>query len=150
MSNTADIVAAARSWVGTPYHTQQRLKGVGVDCGQLVAGVAEETGIIPHVVIDMDYSPEWNIHNREEKMLKVVTDLGCQPADGPAAGRIVAFKIGRAYGHLGIMTSDITFVHAFLERHAQGSKNGFVTEVYLSGEWAKMDKLYFTYPEKSE
>ena len=35
-----DIVAEARSWLGTPFRHQGRIKGVGVDC----AGVVIETG----------------------------------------------------------------------------------------------------------
>jgi NlpC/P60 family putative phage cell wall peptidase len=38
----AAIVAAARSWLGTPYHHQAALKGVGCDCLGLVRGVYEE------------------------------------------------------------------------------------------------------------
>ena len=34
-----DVVAAAREWLGTPFHHQARLRGVGVDCVGLVIGV---------------------------------------------------------------------------------------------------------------
>jgi len=33
------IIAEARSWLGTPIHHQGRLKGVGVDCIGFVSGV---------------------------------------------------------------------------------------------------------------
>jgi NlpC/P60 family putative phage cell wall peptidase len=33
------IIAEARSWIGTPYHHQAALKGVGCDCLGLVRGV---------------------------------------------------------------------------------------------------------------
>ncbi|EWS52660.1 MULTISPECIES: hypothetical protein [unclassified Methylibium] len=45
--NRAQVVAAARGWIGTPYQHQQRLKGVAVDCAGLVIGVARELGIVP-------------------------------------------------------------------------------------------------------
>jgi NlpC/P60 family putative phage cell wall peptidase len=41
----ADVVAEARSWLGTRFHHQGRLKGVGVDCAGLVVGVAEALGL---------------------------------------------------------------------------------------------------------
>lgn len=41
-----EIVAAARSWVGTRYSHQQRLKQVGVDCVGLILGVGLELGIM--------------------------------------------------------------------------------------------------------
>lgn len=41
----ADVVAAARTWIGTPYHHQARVKGVGVDCIGLVICVGRELGL---------------------------------------------------------------------------------------------------------
>ena len=40
------IVAAARSWLGTPWRHQGRLKGVAVDCAGLVVGVGRELGLL--------------------------------------------------------------------------------------------------------
>ena len=39
------IVAEARTWLGTPFRHQGRLKGVGVDCAGVVIGVATELEI---------------------------------------------------------------------------------------------------------
>lgn len=41
----ADVVAEARSWLGTPFHWQASVKGVGCDCKGLVAGVARQLGL---------------------------------------------------------------------------------------------------------
>jgi NlpC/P60 family putative phage cell wall peptidase len=38
------IVAAARSWFGTPYHHQASVKGVGSDCLGLIRGIWRELG----------------------------------------------------------------------------------------------------------
>jgi cell wall-associated NlpC family hydrolase len=40
------IITAARTWVGTPYHHQAQLKGVGVDCVGLILGVGKEAGFM--------------------------------------------------------------------------------------------------------
>ncbi|KUO53202.1 MAG: hypothetical protein APF82_01030 [Sphingomonadales bacterium BRH_c42] len=46
MTATRDqIVSAARGWLGTPFHHQGRLKGVGVDCAGVIVEVARELGI---------------------------------------------------------------------------------------------------------
>lgn len=37
-----DVVRAARGWLGTPFHHQASVKGVGCDCIGLIAGVAAE------------------------------------------------------------------------------------------------------------
>ena len=39
------IIDSARSFLGTPYNHQGRLKGIGIDCVGLVVKVAEEIGI---------------------------------------------------------------------------------------------------------
>jgi cell wall-associated NlpC family hydrolase len=44
--NHADILAEARTWRGTPFHHQARIKGNGVDCAQLVVGVGQALGLI--------------------------------------------------------------------------------------------------------
>jgi cell wall-associated NlpC family hydrolase len=38
------IAAEAETWLGTPFHWQGRVKGAGVDCKGLVAGVAAACG----------------------------------------------------------------------------------------------------------
>lgn len=51
----------AESWVGTPFHHQASLKGVGCDCAGLIAGVAHEYGINPINIPDdygVDPDPE--------------------------------------------------------------------------------------------
>ena len=39
------VVAEARTWIGTPWKHQARVKGIGVDCIGLVGGVASALGI---------------------------------------------------------------------------------------------------------
>jgi cell wall-associated NlpC family hydrolase len=40
------IVAEARTWIGTKYSHQQRMKGVAVDCAGLVIGVSRALGLV--------------------------------------------------------------------------------------------------------
>jgi cell wall-associated NlpC family hydrolase len=47
MITRGDIVAVARSYVGTPFHHQGRVKGVGVDCVGVIVCVLRELGV-PH------------------------------------------------------------------------------------------------------
>lgn len=41
-----EIVSIARRWLGTPFHHQARLEGVGVDCVGLVICIARELGAV--------------------------------------------------------------------------------------------------------
>ncbi len=55
---TDRVVAAARSWLGTPYHDQASLKGVGCDCLGLVRGVWREV-VGPEPLPIPSYRRDW-------------------------------------------------------------------------------------------
>jgi NlpC/P60 family putative phage cell wall peptidase len=40
------VIEEAKTWVGTPFRHQARVKGVGVDCAQLVIAVGESCGLL--------------------------------------------------------------------------------------------------------
>ena len=46
MATRTQVIAEARSWMGTRFHHQARVKGVGVDCINLVIAVATELQLI--------------------------------------------------------------------------------------------------------
>ena len=51
------IVAEARSYIGTPFQHQARLKGVGIDCVGLVIGVAHALGLSEFDTADYGRQP---------------------------------------------------------------------------------------------
>jgi cell wall-associated NlpC family hydrolase len=60
MVSRAEVIAAARTWIGTPFHHQARQKGVGVDCVGLTIGVALELGLVDEDTVKtlpIDYKP---------------------------------------------------------------------------------------------
>ena len=117
-------------WVGTPYHHQARVKGVGVDCAQLVAGVAEN--VFPRLkpINTPVYSVEWHMHNREEKMCDLIESFKCERIElaDMIPGDILTFKFGRVQSHMGILINDGQFIHARLDV-------GKVVINQLSGTW---------------
>jgi NlpC/P60 family putative phage cell wall peptidase len=50
------LIAEAKEWLGTPYHTRGRVKGAGCDCGTFLLGVLENTNLLEH--IDLPYYAE--------------------------------------------------------------------------------------------
>lgn len=50
------LITEAKEWLGTPYHTAGRVKGVGCDCGTFLLGVLENADLLAH--IDLPYYPE--------------------------------------------------------------------------------------------
>ena len=53
-----DVVAAARGWLGTPYHHQAALRGVGCDCLGLLRGVWREV-VGPEPAHLPPYTRDW-------------------------------------------------------------------------------------------
>ena len=135
-----DVVAAARSWIGTPYRHQASLKGVGCDCLGLVRGVWREVlGEEPEAV--PAYSPDWAEASGAEALadaafrhLNLVEGLRFQ------AGDVVLFrwKPHLPAKHAGIATGDVSMVHA---------QDGIaVSEVALSRWWLRRVAGVYRFP----
>lgn len=113
----AAVEAEARSWLGTPYHNHARLKGVGVDCAQILCAVYEATGSIGHTNPGW-YAPDWHMHRGEEVYQEWI-DRYCLRLPGsvkPLPGDIALFRFGRTYSHSAIVVSDDELVHAYIGR----------------------------------
>lgn len=52
------IINEARSWIGTPYHHQARIKHVGCDCLGLIIGIWENISQ-NKIYINCHYAPDW-------------------------------------------------------------------------------------------
>lgn len=105
------VVDIAMAWVGTPYVHMGRIKGVGVDCGQLLILVYAEAGVIE----DFDpgtYTHDWYLHRSEELYLGHLLKLGHKTTD-PQPGDVAAYRMGRTVSHAGIIVSPGYFVHAY-------------------------------------
>jgi NlpC/P60 family putative phage cell wall peptidase len=57
-ADPAWVVAAARDWLGTPYHDQASVGGVGCDCLGLARGVWREV-VGPEPFLIRPYSRDW-------------------------------------------------------------------------------------------
>jgi cell wall-associated NlpC family hydrolase len=113
----AAIVAAARSWIKTPYHNNADIKGVGVDCGMLIVRVFVDTGLCPPFD-PRPYPPDWHLHRNEERYLGFVFDR-CAEVSAPQPGDVMVLRFGRCYSHGGIVTvtAPLTIVHAYYKAH---------------------------------
>lgn len=115
MITREDIVNEATSWYETPYHHKARLKGVGVDCAMLVAGVAIQLNILPTDFVIPEYSVQWHLHNDEEKLLEILDGVNCiklANKEDAQLGDILTFQYGRVTSHLGILINDNQIIHA--------------------------------------
>jgi NlpC/P60 family putative phage cell wall peptidase len=109
----AVVVAEARTWIGTPYHSHAKIRGAGVDCGQLLLAVYAEARRIPETESG-PYSPDWHLHHSDEKYLAWV-NRWCVPTETPAPGDVALFRFGRCISHGGIVvdTEPVMLIHAY-------------------------------------
>lgn len=134
----AAIAAAARSWLGTPYHHQASLRGVGCDCLGLVRGVwrslygAEAEPVPP-------YGRDWPGDGLAEAARRHL-----RPCAAPCTGDILLFawSPGRPARHCAILSAPALMIHA-AERRA-------VIEVPFAGPWRRRLVAGFSFPDVTE
>lgn len=120
----AEILVEAREWIGTPFHHQGRIKGVGVDCVGLIYGVGQKFGLIDSDYTEYGREPHKNTLEREA-VLRVdwLGDIEPQPAD------ILLMRFLREPQHVAIFTGR-NIIHAY-------SGIGKVVEHILDDKWRK-------------
>ncbi|SFD53722.1 NlpC/P60 family protein [Roseivivax sediminis] len=141
MSGRADIVAAARGWIGTPYIHQMAAKGAGCDCLGLLRGVWREVQG-PEPERPPAYTRDWSEPAGEERLwAAALRHLSPRPRGAPEAGDVLLFRMrdGSVAKHLGIATGPAAFLHAY-------SGHG-VIESALSRPWARRVVARFAFPD---
>lgn len=139
----AQIVAEARSWIGTPYRHQASCKGAGTDCLGLIRGVwralyGEEPALPPA------YTRDWSEVSGDEALWTAAEAhlLPVARKRAVAPGEVILFRMreGAVAKHLGILSDPPTcFIHAYSDKH--------VAENALSTPWARRIVARFDFPE---
>lgn len=135
-----EIVSAARTWLGTPYHHQASVKGVGCDCVGLIRGVWREC-IGPEPVKPPPYSRDWGEANGTELMqqffIKYLHKIALADA---ASGDVVCmrWKPGVVAKHCLILTDAGKAIHSL--------QTVPVTEFHLSEWWREKFVAAFKFP----
>lgn len=99
------VIEIARSWIGTPYHHNAHMKGVGVDCAFFLAEVFQEAQLVDKIPIPHS-SPQFMLHRNEELYKKEVANRATEISENEVQpGDIVLFRIGRVFAHGAIIIS---------------------------------------------
>jgi cell wall-associated NlpC family hydrolase len=107
----AMVVAEALTWLGTPYHHHARLKGLGVDCAQILCAVYEACGVV-HPVDPGDYPHDHHLHSRHELYIEWPQRAGAREVQTPGLGDVALFQFGRTWSHGGILVAPGQVLHA--------------------------------------
>ena len=143
-ADPARVVAVARLWLGTPYHDQASLRGVGCDCLGLARGVWRE--VVGEEPLEVPpYSRDWGEIGQREVLAEAAgaTMLPGDPAR-PSPGMLLIFRMHRAAiaKHCGIVTEmgpeGGRFVHGY-------ERLGVIEEA-LTEAWRRRIAFAFHYP----
>lgn len=104
----SDVVRVAREIVGTAFHHQGRLKGVGIDCAGVVIVVAHELGLSEFDVTDYGRIPDG-------ETIRSLLDEHMDPVEKPEPGDVLLFRFTKHDQHLAILATHdqvMTIIHA--------------------------------------
>ena len=130
------VVEEAKTWLGTPWIHRARIKGVGVDCAQLLIGTYSGAGLVEPFDTG-DYPMDWMLHKEEERMLAWV-DKYLEPVTATQPGDAVILKFGRAFSHAAIVTDWPVVIHAFRK------ERGVVWGNMTLGDLSRHEARYYT------
>ena len=142
---SAELIALARGWIGTPYVHQAATRNAGCDCLGLLRGLWRELyGKEPEIA--PAYTADWSEASREERLWSAAERHLVSKALGDAApGDVLLFRMRDAgvAKHLGIAADtglDASFIHAY-------TGHG-VIESPLSAPWRRRIVARFEFPER--
>jgi NlpC/P60 family putative phage cell wall peptidase len=135
----AEIVAATREWVGTPYRHQTATRGAGCDCLGLLRGVwrhlyGDEPMVVPN------YRADWRDGRHAGELQAAADELLILAEGEPRPGQVLLFRLGRTATprHCGIVVEPRRFIHA---QEGLG-----VIEANLTDGWAKRAACQYDFP----
>lgn len=130
------VIEEARTYIGTPFHHQGRLKKAGVDCVGVLVGVARTLGLTDHDVPAYTKYPQGGelMPELEKTLIKIsLEDLDY--------GDVMVFwinRFSRVPQHLALRT-DIGMIHTY-------QSVGKVVEHGLTKKWLRRLCAAFRFP----
>jgi NlpC/P60 family putative phage cell wall peptidase len=115
MTDAERIVIRARGWLGTPYHHQASVKGVGCDCLGLIRGLWRELcGPEPEAM--PPYTRDWGNATGSETLIAAACRHLVKLGDVGEAmpGDVLVFRMrdGGVAKHAGVLVAPSLMIHA--------------------------------------
>ncbi len=145
-TSPARIVKATRRWIGTPYHDQASVRGVGCDCLGLLRGVWRDV-VGPEPLSVPPYSRDWGevgpVEVLAEAARAAMIELDVSEA---RTGDVILFRMraGAIAKHVGILSGTARgarthFIHAY-------ERTGVIEEC-LTPAWQRRIAFAFRFPD---
>jgi len=136
----ARVVKATRRWIGTPYHDQASVRGVGCDCLGLLRGVWRDV-VGPEPMLVPPYSRDWGEAGPVE-VLAEAARVAMEELDVSEArtGDVILFRMraGAIAKHVGILSGGGHIIHAY-------ERTGVIEE-HLTPAWQRRIAFAFRFP----
>lgn len=110
----AEIVRAAKEWIGTPYHHHGKVKGAGADCAMFPLAVYQGCGLLPCDYHPPQYSVQWHLHRSDELYLNELKRFCAEVAGPPQPGDLAVFRFGRTFSHGAIVLKWPQIIHSYI------------------------------------
>ena len=120
--NATAMIAAARSWLGTPFHHQGRAPHVGLDCLGLLVCAARAAGLAINDRTDYPWRPDG------KALLAGLEEHGAVRVNEMQAGDVLLFRFDNQPQHLAIVSDAARMIHAY-------APAGKVVETTISAAW---------------
>jgi NlpC/P60 family putative phage cell wall peptidase len=137
------VIAVARDWLGTPYHDQASVNGVGCDCLGLVRGVWRE--VVGDEPLPLPrYSRDWGETGTREPLAEASRTVMLEvPVTEMTPGALILFRMraGAVAKHCGIVSAPDRFIHAY-------ERTGVIEE-RLDSAWRRRLAFAFLFPSPS-
>lgn len=117
----ARVCSIARTWLGTPFRDQGKVKGPNgaVDCAMLLVATFQEAGLLDPAYDPRPYPPQFHLHNKEERFLKQIERIialrGCgkEVTREPIPGDVAVYRVGKCFSHGGLVIENGQLLHAY-------------------------------------
>lgn len=117
----ARVCAIARTWLGTPFRDQGKVKGPNgaVDCAMLLVATFQEAGLLDPAYDPRPYPPQFHLHNKEERFLAQIAriielrDCGKEVQREPIPGDVAVYRVGKCFSHGGLVVESGQLLHAY-------------------------------------
>ncbi|MGC8518461.1 MAG: hydrolase [Steroidobacteraceae bacterium] len=132
----AAVVTEALSWIGTPYHHAQAVKGRGVDCAMSLIEWFANAGVIERFD-PRPYAASWFLHRDQELFLRTLSRYAepLPPGEEPLPADLALYRFGRCVAHGALVLDETFIVHACAIARRVERRERAAMAPRLSGYW---------------